>query len=105
MNIDIEHIASSIAFEAVPLYPKSAEDVNKYEENRAFTMYSYERFSSLIIQGIAQEMLSQGRSVDDVKWVLQSKHIRWGLDSMEDQFIELGKEFARKQGFKELVCK
>lgn len=88
--------ASEIAFQACELFPK-----DKSKIDGAFTMYSYSRFSSCVILGIAQQMIDDGCSEAQIKEVLASKLIRWGLDADEDKFVEYGKQFARDHNFKE----
>lgn len=88
--------ADTIAYQACNLFEKKPKEIDG-----SFTMYSYYRFSSLIIHGIAQQMIDEGCSEAQIKQVLASKSVRWGLDSDEDMFIEYGKQFARKHGFSE----
>ncbi len=92
--------ASNIAFLACELFPKAESKYFKEHEG-TFTMYSYSRFSSLIIQGIAQQMLDNGCSEEQIKAILASKDIRWGLDADEDMLIEWGKNFAERHNFKD----
>ena len=88
--------ASNIAYQACNLYDKKPKEIEG-----SFTMYSHDRFASLIIKGIAEQMLEDGCSEAQIKEVLASKSIRWGLDAHEDDLIDWGKLFAKTLGFKD----
>ena len=88
--------ADIISYQACNMLNKNPQNIEG-----SFTMYSYGRFSNLIIHGIAQQMIDEGCSESQIKEVLSSKLVRWGLDSDEDIFIEYGKQFARKHKFSE----
>jgi len=88
--------ASSIAYQACNLFDKNPKEIEG-----SFTMYSHDRFASLIIAGIAEQMIKDGCGEAQIKMVLASKSIRWGLDAHEDELIQWGQKFARDCGFKD----
>lgn len=86
-----EETASQIAYKACNLYVKTKENIDG-----GFHMYSHDRFSSLIIKGIAKYLLEKGCTEEEIKYALAHKAIRWGLDADEQMFEDLGKEWAKE---------
>lgn len=84
----IQEQAWNIACDARNLF------ANGTREN-SFTMYSFDKFSRLIICGMCEQMLSEGCTEDQIKEVLASKHVRWMLDGAEGQLIEIGYKLAQ----------
>lgn len=84
-----EQKAIQIAFQACNMYQKKTEIIDGF-----FLMYSHNRFSSLIVQGISKYLLDQGCTEEEVKYALCHKTIRWGLDADEEMFQEFGKKWA-----------
>lgn len=88
-----EEIASEIAGAAHQLWQ---EHPHKDMYEHPFTMYSYNRFTRLILQGIALQMLEQGSTEEHIRDVLASKHIRWMLDKEEMFLVRIGRNLAKE---------
>lgn len=86
-----EQKASKISYQACNMYPKKTEIIDGF-----FLMYSHDRFSSLIIQGVSKYLLDQGCTEEEVKYALCHKAIRWSLDADEEMLQEFGKEWAKE---------
>ena len=93
-----EQKASEIAYQACNLYVKTKENIEG-----GFHMYSHDRFSSLIIKGIANYLLEKGSTEEEIKYVLAHKAIRWGLDADEQMFEDIGKEWAKEHELENVV--
>lgn len=91
--------AATIAFEAVSLYPVTADRVKEYG-NEPFTMYSFDALARRVIEGIAFELYQEGCSTEQVKTILSSKLIRWKLDAHEEDLFNLGKKWAKDENWK-----
>jgi hypothetical protein len=66
-------------------------------------MYSFSGPSVHVWQGIANELARQGKTVEQVKDLLQSKLMRWELDgSLSDELVKFGEQYAQQhsQGWK-----
>lgn len=90
---NLEDTAESITTRAYSLFPqchKPSELLS--EDEKPFTMYSYERPARLFWFYLSKELLSRGLTDEQVvKW-LASKSTKHLLDSHEDKFEELVKE-------------
>lgn len=93
-----EDKASNIAYQACNMYNKKPAEIEG-----SFTMYSHDRFSSLIIQGIAKELLNQGCTEDQVKYALAHKAIRWMLDGEEETLMQFGAELAKEHNLADVA--
>lgn len=60
----------------------------------SFPMYSHDRFSKLVIEGMVLRLFERGFSSEEVKLFLKSKKVRHLLDREEDRLVELGKAMA-----------
>lgn len=89
--MDTKPDPSHIAYQACNMFNKKPAEIKG-----AFSMYSHDRFSSLIIQGIAKSLIEQGCTEEQVKWVLAHKAIRRMLDGEEDTLIEFGAQLAKE---------
>lgn len=58
-------------------------------------MCSFDRAAHCFWNGVANELIRQGRTEEQVKDWLQSKNARWMLDAHGDRLSDLGAELVR----------
>jgi hypothetical protein len=62
-------------------------------------MYSFTRPACAFWQGLANGLAEQGKTEEQIKEILQSKHMRWLFDGQASEQIEaLGTEIALRYG-------
>jgi len=71
-----------------PLYPRESDDLTP--------MYSFNAPSANFWHGVAYYLHKSGKTDDQIKDILASKHARWMMDAYSDEIAKLGQSIARK---------
>lgn len=80
------------AYDMFPMKHKADPDAT-----HPFSMYSYERVAMVFWRSFIEELVINGMTDDKVRWLLQSKNMRWMLDAREEKIEELAKKLAKDQ--------
>jgi len=77
-------------------------DIGSLHSDAKCTMYSFERPAYNFWNGIAEGMIANGATYEEVYWWLSSKNARWLLDNMDQEIQKMGKKYGKKVNLNDL---